>query len=71
VLAALEPDVVGDRDSNRPGHLLLRQARGNATSAQGETFPFDQSKERHSMYQLKKRGLPLLYYWQGMMRGRT
>ena len=35
-----------------------------------ETFPFDQSKERHSMYQLKKRGLPLLY-WQGMMRGRA
>jgi sulfide:quinone oxidoreductase len=35
-----------------------------------ETFPFDQSKERYSMYQLKKRGLPLLY-WQGMMRGRA
>jgi sulfide:quinone oxidoreductase len=35
-----------------------------------ETFPFDQSKERHSMYQLKKRGLPLLY-WHGMMRGRA
>lgn len=35
-----------------------------------ETFPFDQSKERWSMYQLKKRGLPLLY-WQGMMRGRA
>jgi sulfide:quinone oxidoreductase len=35
-----------------------------------ETFPFDQSKERYSMYLLKKRGLPLLY-WQGMMRGRA
>lgn len=35
-----------------------------------ETFPFDQSKERYSMYQLKKRGLPLLY-WRGMMRGRA
>ncbi len=35
-----------------------------------ETFPFDQSKERYSMYQLKRYGLPLLY-WQGMMRGRV
>jgi len=35
-----------------------------------ETFPFDQSKERWSMYQLKKRGLPLLY-WRGMMKGRA
>lgn len=35
-----------------------------------ETFPFDQSKERRSMYELKKRGLPLLY-WQGMLRGRA
>jgi sulfide:quinone oxidoreductase len=35
-----------------------------------ETFPFGQSKERYSMYQLKKRGLPLLY-WHGMMRGRA
>ncbi|MGZ4402576.1 MAG: FAD-dependent oxidoreductase [Gaiellaceae bacterium] len=35
-----------------------------------ETFPFDQSKERNSMYQLKRYGLPRLY-WQGMMRGRA
>lgn len=35
-----------------------------------ETFPFNQAKERWSMYQLKKRGLPLLY-WHGMMRGRA
>lgn len=35
-----------------------------------ETFPFDQSKERRSMYLLKKHGLPLLY-WQGMLRGRA
>ncbi len=35
-----------------------------------ETFPFDQSKERYSMYLLKKHGLPLLY-WQGMLRGRA
>ena len=35
-----------------------------------ETFPFDQSKERYSMYQLKRHGLPLLY-WHGMLHGRA
>lgn len=35
-----------------------------------ETFPFDQSKERWSMYMLKKNVLPALY-WQGMMKGRA
>jgi sulfide:quinone oxidoreductase len=33
-----------------------------------ETFPFDQSRERRSMYLLKKYGLPA-YYWHGMLRG--
>ncbi len=35
-----------------------------------ETFPFDQSKERWSMYQLKKYLLPFLY-WRGMLKGRA
>jgi sulfide:quinone oxidoreductase len=35
-----------------------------------ETFPFDQSKERYSMYLLKKRVLPALY-WHGILRGRA
>lgn len=35
-----------------------------------ETFPFDQSKERYSMYLLKKYGLPALY-WHGMLKGRV
>ncbi len=35
-----------------------------------ESFPFDQSKERFSMYMLKKHGLPNLY-WHGMLRGRA
>lgn len=35
-----------------------------------ETFPFDQSKERYSMYMLKKYGLPK-FYWHGMLRGRV
>lgn len=34
-----------------------------------ESFPFDQSKERYSMYALKAYGLPRLY-WNGMLRGR-
>ena len=34
-----------------------------------ETFPFDQSKERRSMYLLKAYGLPPMY-WHGIMTGR-
>jgi sulfide:quinone oxidoreductase len=34
-----------------------------------ETFPFDQSQERYSMYVLKAYGLPAMY-WNGMLRGR-
>jgi sulfide:quinone oxidoreductase len=34
-----------------------------------ETFPFDQAKERHSIYALKAHGLPNLY-WHGMLRDR-
>ncbi len=34
-----------------------------------ETFPFDQSKERRSMYLLKKHILPR-FYWHRMLRGR-
>ncbi len=33
-----------------------------------ETFPFDQAKERFSMYLLKRYLLPQLY-WQGMLKG--
>lgn len=35
-----------------------------------ETFPFDQSKERLSMYMLKRHVLPMLY-WKGMLKGRA
>lgn len=34
-----------------------------------ESFPFDQSQERYSMYALKVYALPELY-WNGMLRGR-
>lgn len=35
-----------------------------------ETFPFDQARERHSMYALKAYALPQLY-WHGMLKGRA
>jgi len=35
-----------------------------------ETFPFDQNKERYSMYLVKKWVLPQLY-WNGMLKGRA
>lgn len=35
-----------------------------------ETFPFDQRKERYSMFLVKRYLLPLLY-WNGMLRGRA
>lgn len=35
-----------------------------------ETFPFDQAKERYSMYALKAYGLPGMY-WHGMLQGRV
>lgn len=33
-----------------------------------ETFPFDQGKERWSMYQLKRYVLPVIY-WEGLVKG--
>jgi sulfide:quinone oxidoreductase len=34
-----------------------------------ETFPFDQSKERYSMYLLKRYIIPVIY-WNGLLKGR-
>jgi len=50
------------------GRLIL--AEFDYTGKPAETFPFDQSKERLSMYLMKKYMLPALY-WHGMMRGRA
>ena len=50
------------------GRLIL--AEFDYDKQPDETFWFDQSKERWSMYMLKKIGLPILY-WQGMLRGRA
>lgn len=50
------------------GKLIL--AEFNYKNEPCETFPFDQAKERASMYALKKWALPLLY-WHGMLKGRA
>lgn len=49
------------------GKLVL--AEFNYANEPTETFPFDQSKERWSMYQLKKRVLPWLY-WNRILQGK-
>lgn len=49
------------------GSLILAEFDYNKEPA--ESFPFDQSQERYSMYALKSYGLPRMY-WHGMLRGR-
>lgn len=49
------------------GSLILAEFDYNKKPK--ESFPFDQSKERYSMYALKAYGLPRMY-WNGMLRGR-
>ena len=49
------------------GSLIMAEFDYNGKPC--ETFPFDQSQERYSMYAFKAYVLPDLY-WNGMMRGR-
>jgi sulfide:quinone oxidoreductase len=49
------------------GKLVLAEFDYDGTPV--ESFPFDQSQERYSMYALKAYALPELY-WNGMLRGR-
>lgn len=49
------------------GKLVLAEFDYNGNPV--ESFPFDQSQERYSMYALKAYVLPELY-WNGMLRGR-
>ena len=49
------------------GSLILAEFDYNNEPV--ESFPFDQSQERYSMYALKIYALPQLY-WHGMLRGR-
>ncbi|MCC7507420.1 MAG: hypothetical protein IT259_19090 [Saprospiraceae bacterium] len=48
------------------GKLVLAEFDYNNTPM--ETFPFDQSKERWTMYQLKKQVLPRMY-WSAILKG--
>ncbi|TWT60047.1 NAD(P)/FAD-dependent oxidoreductase [Rubinisphaera italica] len=52
------------------GYDSLVLAEFDYSGQPAETFPFDQSRERFSMFLLKKFGLPALY-WHGMLRGRV
>ncbi len=49
------------------GRLILAEFDYNKEPM--ESFPFDQSQERYSMYALKAYALPNLY-WHGMLKGR-
>lgn len=49
------------------GRVILAEFDYNGTPT--ETFPFDQAKERWSMWVLKAHVLPTLY-WKGMLKGR-
>ncbi|MEZ4933683.1 MAG: FAD/NAD(P)-binding oxidoreductase [Saprospiraceae bacterium] len=49
------------------GSLILAEFDYDKNPA--ESFPFDQSQERYSMYALKAYGLPKMY-WHGMLKGR-
>lgn len=48
------------------GSLIL--AEFDYSGQPAESFPFDQAKERFSMYMMKVYGLPPMY-WNGMLRG--
>ena len=52
----------------RYGRMVL--AEFDYDNQPAETFPFDQSKERYSMWLLKRYVLPQLY-WHGMLKGRA
>jgi sulfide:quinone oxidoreductase len=52
------------------GYNSLVMAEFDYNQNPAETFPFDQSKERYSMYLVKKYVLPRLY-WYFMLKGRA
>lgn len=52
----------------RRGRMMLAEFDYDGNPC--ETFPFNQAKERFSMWLLKRYALPLLY-WHGMLKGRA
>lgn len=73
VMAGREPTARYDGYTSCPlvtGYGKLVLAEFDYDKQPEETFPFDQSKERLSMYLLKKYLLPRLY-WYGMLKGRA
>ncbi|HEY4047173.1 MAG TPA: FAD/NAD(P)-binding oxidoreductase [Acidobacteriaceae bacterium] len=52
------------------GYKSLVMAEFDYSQNPAETFPFDQGKERYSMYLVKKYALPRLY-WHFMLKGRA
>ncbi|MBI1302368.1 MAG: pyridine nucleotide-disulfide oxidoreductase [Phycisphaera sp.] len=73
VLAGREPSARYDGYTSCPlvtGYGSLILAEFDYDLKPRESFPFDQSKERWSMYMLKRHVLPLLY-WKGMLKGRA
>lgn len=75
LLAAREgrpPEAVYDGYTSCPvvtGYGKLILAEFDYSKNPTESFPFDQSRERYSMYALKAYALPRMY-WHGMLRGR-
>ena len=51
------------------GYGKLIMAEFDYSKEPRESFPFDQNRERYSMYALKAYALPRMY-WHGMLRGR-
>ncbi|MCB0065077.1 MAG: NAD(P)/FAD-dependent oxidoreductase [Caldilineaceae bacterium] len=69
----MPPSAIYDGYTSCPlvtGYGSLVLAEFDYNKQPQETFPFDQSQERYSMYALKAYGLPQLY-WHGMLRGRA
>ena len=72
VVSGNEPAAIYDGYTSCPlvtGYGSLIMAEFDYDKKPKESFPFDQSKERYSMYALKAYGLPRMY-WHGMLKGR-
>lgn len=71
VISGKQPSATYDGYSSCPivtGYGKLMLAEFDYTNSPKETFPFDQSKERWSMYLLKTKVLPWLY-WNKILNG--